>query len=601
MTRVARLYHEEGVAAGDRRTPAPVAAQGLAPARRPRRRASCASRCALPPARTPTWSCALERALRAPGRRGRGRQRSTTTDHVTRELGDAAAYHLEPTVRSGDVIGVSSWSATLLAMVDAMHPVQRRAATCGSSRSWAAAAIRPRRAMRPTSSAGWPTCSAARATFLPAPSSVSSAEARARAARGAVRAPAPWRCSTSSRSRSSASAACSRRACWPAAATSSRPRSCDASARSGVSATSACATCAPTGDPVRSAARRAGHRHRAGAAQARAARHRRGRWPVARSLAIRAALLGGWINCLITDRATAERLLEPARRRSAGPGPDGSGRGMKGSVSPASAVGAIVVAALVVVAVLLFGFTVGLHARRRPPPRRLRSGDLRGRQSGTTSRSPSTTTRCRLADVLNRITPDARARRTTEDLTPIAEELGLITTGRGARLPGQGDRHRDGRGDRHQPRHPGLQVDGYDGPIKVRVYVGTAHPQRRIVHPGRQPGFIEFGDFKDQTEYGKVASEINKRVVDEPSGGRDVATPRGQARHGHRRLHDAHLQPAPDRREHRHARARGARGAMTVVADRHPDADCPPRPTMACPCAPSTSPRSSRARPPSTT
>jgi len=42
---------------------------------------------------------------------------------AVRELGAAAAYHLETTVRSGDIIGVSSWSATLLAMVDAMHPV----------------------------------------------------------------------------------------------------------------------------------------------------------------------------------------------------------------------------------------------------------------------------------------------------------------------------------------------------------------------------------------------------------------------------------------------------------------------------------------------
>lgn len=44
-------------------------------------------------------------------------------DAAVRELGAAAAFHLETTVRSGDVIGVSSWSATLLAMVDAMHPV----------------------------------------------------------------------------------------------------------------------------------------------------------------------------------------------------------------------------------------------------------------------------------------------------------------------------------------------------------------------------------------------------------------------------------------------------------------------------------------------
>jgi DNA-binding transcriptional regulator LsrR (DeoR family) len=42
---------------------------------------------------------------------------------AVRELGAAAAFHMETTVRSGDVIGVSSWSATLLAMVNAMHPV----------------------------------------------------------------------------------------------------------------------------------------------------------------------------------------------------------------------------------------------------------------------------------------------------------------------------------------------------------------------------------------------------------------------------------------------------------------------------------------------
>jgi DNA-binding transcriptional regulator LsrR (DeoR family) len=44
-------------------------------------------------------------------------------DGIARELGAAAAFYLESTVRSGDVIGISSWSATLLAMVDALHPV----------------------------------------------------------------------------------------------------------------------------------------------------------------------------------------------------------------------------------------------------------------------------------------------------------------------------------------------------------------------------------------------------------------------------------------------------------------------------------------------
>ena len=42
---------------------------------------------------------------------------------LMRDLGQAAAYHLETTIRPGEVIGISSWSATLLAMVNAMHPV----------------------------------------------------------------------------------------------------------------------------------------------------------------------------------------------------------------------------------------------------------------------------------------------------------------------------------------------------------------------------------------------------------------------------------------------------------------------------------------------
>ena len=42
--------------------------------------------------------------------------------------------------------------------------------------------------------------------------------------------------------------------------------------------------------------------------------------------AIRAALLGGWVNCLITDRVTAERLLEPAATAGAPRASHGSRR-----------------------------------------------------------------------------------------------------------------------------------------------------------------------------------------------------------------------------------------------------------------------------------
>jgi DNA-binding transcriptional regulator LsrR (DeoR family) len=42
---------------------------------------------------------------------------------LMRDLGHAAAFHLETTIRTGEVIGISSWSATLLATVNAMRPV----------------------------------------------------------------------------------------------------------------------------------------------------------------------------------------------------------------------------------------------------------------------------------------------------------------------------------------------------------------------------------------------------------------------------------------------------------------------------------------------
>ena len=46
-------------------------------------------------------------------------------DLIQQRLGTAAAYYIETTLGKDEVIGLSSWSATLLAMVDAMRPVNR--------------------------------------------------------------------------------------------------------------------------------------------------------------------------------------------------------------------------------------------------------------------------------------------------------------------------------------------------------------------------------------------------------------------------------------------------------------------------------------------
>jgi DNA-binding transcriptional regulator LsrR (DeoR family) len=46
---------------------------------------------------------------------------------ITRDLGNATARYLEASLTGGDVVGISSWSSTLLAAVDAMRPLPPKA------------------------------------------------------------------------------------------------------------------------------------------------------------------------------------------------------------------------------------------------------------------------------------------------------------------------------------------------------------------------------------------------------------------------------------------------------------------------------------------
>lgn len=98
-------------------------------------------------------------------------------DQIVRDLGAAAAFTLENTLSPGDVIGVSSWSAALQAMVDAMHPTRRIPGTrvvqilggIGSPRAAMHAANLTRRLANLIS---------AEEVLLPAPGVVGSPEAR---------------------------------------------------------------------------------------------------------------------------------------------------------------------------------------------------------------------------------------------------------------------------------------------------------------------------------------------------------------------------------------------------------------------------------------
>ncbi len=50
-------------------------------------------------------------------------------EQILRDIGAAAAYYLEQTLKPNEIIGLSSWSKTLMAMVDAMNPLARPGGT----------------------------------------------------------------------------------------------------------------------------------------------------------------------------------------------------------------------------------------------------------------------------------------------------------------------------------------------------------------------------------------------------------------------------------------------------------------------------------------
>jgi DNA-binding transcriptional regulator LsrR (DeoR family) len=54
-----------------------------------------------------------------------GEATSDSEEAVLAAIGSACAEYLESTIRSGEVIGISSWSSSLLATVEQMHPIRK--------------------------------------------------------------------------------------------------------------------------------------------------------------------------------------------------------------------------------------------------------------------------------------------------------------------------------------------------------------------------------------------------------------------------------------------------------------------------------------------
>lgn len=114
--------------------------------------------------------------------------------------------------------------------------------------------------------------------------------------------------------------------------------------------------------------------------------------------------------------------------------------------------------------------------------------------------------------ILSETEPDASGSISKDDLIPITEKYGLITVGEAHVFMVQGTGTITSVNTETSLGTAEVQIDNYDGPIKVNLYIGTRIPSddtsvRDAV------GFITFGSFKEQTEYGKASTEINKRVL----------------------------------------------------------------------------------------
>ncbi len=125
-----------------------------------------------------------------------------------------------------------------------------------------------------------------------------------------------------------------------------------------------------------------------------------------------------------------------------------------------------------------------------------------------------------LVNILSEMQPDANGTASKDDLIEITNQYGLITVGEAHVYMVKGSGTIVSVNTETSLGTVEVALDGYDGPIKVLLYIGTRIPSDET-SVRDAVGFIQFGDFKEQTEYGKAASEINKRVLSEALGSLD--------------------------------------------------------------------------------
>ena len=117
-----------------------------------------------------------------------------------------------------------------------------------------------------------------------------------------------------------------------------------------------------------------------------------------------------------------------------------------------------------------------------------------------------------LPKILSEMQPGADGTASIESLIPIANKYGLITEGEAHVYMVQGSGVISSVDIETSKGTAEVALDGYNGPIKVLIYLGPRLPgDDTSVRDAT--GLIKFGDFKEQTEFGKVAKEMNDRAL----------------------------------------------------------------------------------------
>jgi predicted lipoprotein len=126
-----------------------------------------------------------------------------------------------------------------------------------------------------------------------------------------------------------------------------------------------------------------------------------------------------------------------------------------------------------------------------------------------------------LSTILSQFKVNDKGIAKKDDLIPIAQQNGLITVGEAHVYLVKGKGVVTEVDTESRVKTMTIQLEGYDGPIKVRLYTGPRIPSDET-SARDAVGFLNFGDFRSQTEYGKVGNELNKLIVKQVLGSVDL-------------------------------------------------------------------------------